>query len=283
MPESKNIPLAQLIPPPDAQRSQMDEEKMHELVSSIRMMGILNPLIVIPVTESRPLPVEGTGTGAANPSTGTMPRYQIRAGHRRFIAAGLAGLTEVPCRVYDDPNFNAVAATIHENAAREQVNPVEEGWYYLEIASRENITEEELKTICGQRLEYIYQRIELVKGDEEIVMAVLRGDLTMAAAKELNKCTDEAHRRYLLMLALEQGATSRVILSWVIQWKQSVAVSQPAQPGVQPSPEVAQIAAVLPRCVLCEQDEQQFNLVNVYICRAELNTIKAMLNQQTER
>jgi ParB/RepB/Spo0J family partition protein len=282
MPESKNIPLAQLIPPPDAQRAQMDEEKMHELVASIRLMGILNPLIVIPVRTPSDAATSGVAASTGSTTADAVPRYQIRAGHRRFIAAGLAGLIEVPCRVYDDPNFNAVAATIHENAAREEVNPVEEGWYYLEIASREGITEDELKTICGQRLDYIYGRIELVKGDEEIVKAVLRGDLTMAAAKELNKCTDEAHRRYLLNLAVEQGATSRVILSWVIQWKQSVALSQPAQPTAIPGSEPAQIAPVLPRCILCEQDEQQFNLVNVYICRAELNTIKAMLNQQRE-
>lgn len=283
MPDSKNIPLAQLIPPPDAQRAQMDEEKMHELVASIRLMGILNPLIVIPVKYAPPESDEPVREYNARVSADVVPRYQIRAGHRRFIAAGLAGLTEVPCRVYDDPNFNAVAATIHENFAREEVNPVEEGWYYLEISEREGMTEAELQRQCGQRLDYIYGRIELVKGDEEIVKAVLRGDVKMAVAKELNKCTEEAHRRYLLNLAIEQGATARVVLSWVYQWKQSVALIQPAQPGVQPSPEVAQIAAVLPRCILCEQDEQQFNLVNVYICRAELNTIKAMLNQQQER
>lgn len=76
--DSRAIPLGLLDPPEDASRSEMDDAKLAELADDIRQRGVIQHLIVYP---------EGD-------------RYRIRAGHRRSIAAKLAGLVVVPCDVY---------------------------------------------------------------------------------------------------------------------------------------------------------------------------------------
>jgi ParB family chromosome partitioning protein len=275
MPEYKTVRLAQIAPPQHAMREMMDDTKLEELAASIRMDGVLVPLILCPLTleqvEKEP---EAYGHLTENARTG-VPVYEIVAGHRRYIASNMAGLAEVPCRIYHEPGFSALRAKYAENRFREEVNPVEEGHFFLEIASREGITEEQLASECGEKLQYIYSRIALVKGDEQIVLAVLKGEINISVARELNMCTDEAHRRMLLNLAREAGCTVTQARMWVFSWKRDSGLIKPTAEPMQPAQQGPMVAAVLPRCVFCGQDERQYDLEMVYICRAELAALRA--------
>jgi ParB/RepB/Spo0J family partition protein len=282
VPEYKTIPLAQIAPPAQPVREVMDDAELEELATSIRSEGILNPLIVIPISVTRE-----TGDGNAIPTERDKiivgkPLYEIVAGHRRYIAAGLAGLWQVPCSVYSEPGFSALRAKLHENAFREAVNPVEEGHFYCEIAAREGMTEELLAKNCGQKLGYIYSRMELVRGDECVTLAVLKQEINMSVARELNRCADEGHRRYLLKLASEAGATAKQVEMWVYDWKRNQGLIAPQAEPMNPTPQSATVATVLPRCVFCGQDERQYDLEGVYICRAELAALRAAYKAKSE-
>ncbi|MDH7568587.1 MAG: ParB/RepB/Spo0J family partition protein, partial [Armatimonadota bacterium] len=98
------IPLEQITPNPYQPRGEMDPARLQELVDSIRLHGILQPLVVRP------------HQGA----------YQLVAGERRFRAAQAAGLTEVPAVVRDCTNRDLLELALIENLQREDLNPIEE-------------------------------------------------------------------------------------------------------------------------------------------------------------
>ena len=86
-------------------RTQMDKESLEELAASIRAQGLMQPILVRPVS---------------------MDRYEIIAGERRWRASQLAGLTEVPTLIREIPDEAALAMALIENIQRENLNPLEE-------------------------------------------------------------------------------------------------------------------------------------------------------------
>lgn len=258
MPESRTIPLALLSEPPDPVRAEMDEGKLDDLAASIRKVGLINPI-------------------ACEEKEG---RFIVRAGHRRLLACRMIGLQEVPARVYAPGEASDLQIKLHENAYREDVSPAEEGWCYAEIAAKSNMSEEELVRQCGQPLRYIYARLQLVKGDEEVVLAVHRREINLSVAKELEKCGDEAHRRYLLNLARDQGATANVVMSWVMQWKSSQGLLPPQPPPSDAAPIPITVHNEPVSCVLCGQHDRPYELQSVWICGNELRAIKSSLGAQ---
>ena len=103
------LPLSALVPGQYQPRTRMDEGALYELAESIKAQGIMQPILV------RPL-------GAA----GTPGQYEIIAGERRFRAARLAGLDDVPVLVRQVPDEAAAAMALIENIQREDLNPLEE-------------------------------------------------------------------------------------------------------------------------------------------------------------
>src|SRR5271170_2156090 len=176
------IPLAQLQEPQLAARVSMDEDKLTDLAGSIRMLGVLQPLIVVPITE------DGLDTPAF--STKVHPevewdvsrKYRIVAGHRRFLASRMIGLWDVPCMVYVDGGIAEEAAKLAENVHRENLTPAEEGLFMLEYCERHSPTESELSSIFGASLSYIYGRMDFARGPVEIVRANAERKINMGVA-----------------------------------------------------------------------------------------------------
>lgn len=257
MPKRMDIPIAKLLEPPEPVRAAMDDDKLNELAADIRVQGVLQDLIVVPRDGN----------------------YEVVAGHRRLIACRIAGLTEVPCKIYDDAGFNDVAAKISENYFRQDVNPVEEGWFYKQLASRPGMTEEELVRLTHQKLPVIYQRMKLVECDEPIVLAVMRGDITMAVALTLQTCPDEGYRRYMLGMAIDQGAKRPLVESWIYQWRATQGYAPGTATAAAADSPATPVQPASTECFICKQSNAPYNLEMVFICRNEKALIQAMLKQ----
>ena len=99
-------------------RTHMDEGALYELAESIKAQGIMQPLLVRQLSEAQ--------AQALQPARGAKPLYEIIAGERRFRAARLAGLEQVPVLVRNVPDQAAAAMALIENMQREDLNPLEE-------------------------------------------------------------------------------------------------------------------------------------------------------------
>lgn len=160
------IPLDLLEPNPYQPRTHMDQEALIELASSIRSSGILQPLLV------RPHPLEPT-------------RVQIVAGERRWRAAALAGLHEVPVLDRDMTDNDAAVAALVENLQRRDLNPMEEAEGYQRLMTEFNLTQESLGTVVGKSRAHIGNVVRLLKLPDQVKNAVRTGVITFGHARAL--------------------------------------------------------------------------------------------------
>jgi ParB-like chromosome segregation protein Spo0J len=295
MRETRLIPIGLLVPPPEPMRLSFDEDALNELIDNIRAIGLLSNLNVHPeVLPGKPERDPETGMESQPPPRPT-GRYLIDAGHRRYTACRALGYTEIKCEVETDPSIDPESVMIAENMFRANLTALEEANRFAEIADRPGMTEDRMQQIIKRPLSYIYARLDLVKGDPEISLAVHRGEISLAVARQLNKVSVEffrnkgrefsedewpkveaaatEHRHYLLRLACDTGTTAKQAQSWVVQWEIDQGL-RPVQTGpvIMPAPQEVMDPYKM-QCKLCGQHDRPYDLEMVPICRNELRAI----------
>lgn len=156
------IALDQLAPSKTNPRKRFDDTKLAELAASIKQQGILQPLLVREKTEpsgkapaSWPFPVADTRPII---TTGT---FEIIAGERRYRAAKLAGLVDIPCFVRNLTDLQVLHAQVIENLQRDDLHPMEEADGYDRLMKEHGSTAESLANEIGKSKAYIYARLKL--------------------------------------------------------------------------------------------------------------------------
>src|SRR5271156_3013715 len=260
MPRYALIPINELQEPPLPVRVSMDEERLNDLAASIRIMGVLQPPIVVPLTDAERLGWVMEQVHAAVPQSGVGPTFRIVAGHRRLMACRIAGLPEVPCMVYDDGALAEEAAMIAENANRENVTPAEEGLFFLEYVDKYKPLERDIPHIFGKSLNYIYERMAFARGPVEIVRANAERKINFGVAKMLMKVDDAGHRNFLLGHAIEGGATASVVQGWVVDWKKSQTFRSPEEIAAVVAVPVAHLPQAPQGCIFCGKADDPGNM-----------------------
>jgi ParB/RepB/Spo0J family partition protein len=217
--EFLTIPIALIDEPSLPSRSDMDDAKLDELVESIRLIGLQQPMVLARVGE----------------------RYEVIAGHRRRIACARAGLVDAPCFVY--PSRDSYSRTIqaHENTKREELSPADEALWFADLLETECGGDvDKLCGLVGEKLSYVDGRLALVRGDPEIFQALRAGSINIGVAHELNKFPAGRYRRHYLECAMRGGATRALVMAWLTEFKQlgldehAVAVAAPASAPSMP-------------------------------------------------
>jgi ParB family chromosome partitioning protein len=167
----------------------MDESALQELADSIARHGIMQPLVVRPVGEGR---------------------YEIIAGERRFRAAGLAGLEEVPVQVREVSDQNALAMALIENIQREDLNPLEEAQAIRRLIDEFNYTHEQASEAIGRSRSATSNLLRLLNLAPAVQTLLLAGDLEMGHTRALLSL-DRAQQVLLAHQAVERGMTVREV------------------------------------------------------------------------
>lgn len=178
--ELQHLPISRVEPRMEQPRALFDEEALQELADSISRYGLIQPITV------RKLP---------------SGYYQIIAGERRWRAARLAGLTEVPVRVIEADDRRTAELALVENLQREDLNPIEEARGYRALIDEYGLTQEEaarsvgksrpavanamrLLSLCPEVSELV-EKGRLSAGHARALVPVLDANLQLAAAKEV--------------------------------------------------------------------------------------------------
>jgi ParB family chromosome partitioning protein len=162
------LPLTELVAGQYQPRTRMDEGALYELAESIRAQGIMQPILV------RKL---GTGEHAG--------RFEIIAGERRFRAARLAGLDEVPVLVRDVPDESAAAMALIENIQREDLNPLEEAQGLQRLVREFGHTHEQAAQAVGRSRSAASNLLRLLNLADPVQTMLMAGDLDMGHARAL--------------------------------------------------------------------------------------------------
>ena len=152
-------------------RTRMDEGALNELADSIRAQGLLQALLV------RPIP---NGANGANGAT-----HEIIAGERRFRAAQLAGLTDVPVMIKEVDDQAAAAMALIENMQREDLNPLEEAQGIQRLIEEFKFTHEQAAESVGRSRSAVSNLLRLLNLAKPVQAMLMAGDIDMGHARAL--------------------------------------------------------------------------------------------------
>ncbi|MDX2064954.1 MAG: ParB/RepB/Spo0J family partition protein [Fimbriimonadaceae bacterium] len=169
-------------------RKHFDEETLAELAESIRVHGILQPLLVRPVTEGQ---------------------FELIAGERRLRAAKLAKLTTVPVIVRSSASQSSLELALIENVQREDISAIECGLAYRQLIEEFGMTQEEVAARVGKSRAAVANAIRLLKLPEEAQDAVLAGAISEGHARALLALPDDARILEVLERILTDQLTVR--------------------------------------------------------------------------
>lgn len=158
------LSLEQLVPGRYQPRTRMDETALQELAASIRSHGLMQPLVVRPLSQGR---------------------WEIIAGERRFRAARLAGLEEVPVLVREVADQDALALALIENIQREDLNPLEEAQAIRRLIDEFKYTHEQAAEAIGRSRSATTNLLRLLQLAQPVQTMLLAGDLEMGHARAL--------------------------------------------------------------------------------------------------
>jgi ParB family chromosome partitioning protein len=158
------LPVGAIRPGKYQPRTRMDEQALKELAASIRAQGLMQPLLVRPMEKDR---------------------YELIAGERRWRAAQIAGLTEVPVLVREVSDNAALAMGLIENIQREDLNPIEEAAGVQRLVDEFHMTHEQAAEAIGRSRSATTNLLRLLKLAKPVQALLLDGGLEMGHARAL--------------------------------------------------------------------------------------------------
>jgi len=158
----KLLPIHKVEPNPDQPRQDFDEEELQALADSIAIHGIVQPLTVREITEGY---------------------YQIVAGERRWRAARLAGLSEVPVVVIEADDKKTMELALIENLQRQDLNPVEEALGYQSLMGEYGLTQEDTAARVGKSRPAVANALRLLNLNPQVLEMVRKGTLSAGHAR----------------------------------------------------------------------------------------------------
>ena len=155
-------------------RRDMDPDSLQELADSIKVQGVLQPIIVRSISDKK---------------------YEIIAGERRWRATQLAGLDDIPVIIKDVSDESAIAMALIENIQREDLNPIEEAASLQRLQREFDLTQQEVATAVGKSRSTVANLLRLMTLEEDVRRLLEHGDLEMGHARALLALTEAEQSR----------------------------------------------------------------------------------------
>src|SRR5271169_571345 len=187
------LPISLMRPGAFQPRREIHKEPLEELAASIKANGVIQPIIV------RPLPAGG-GSGA---------KYEIVAGERRWQAAKLAGLRDIPVIVRELSDKEAVAVALIENIQREELTSAEEARALKRLIEEFSLTHLEVAESVGRSRAAVSNLIRLLDLPKVVVDLIDAKKITMGHARALLGLEDDVEREHIARLIVERGLSVR--------------------------------------------------------------------------
>jgi ParB family transcriptional regulator, chromosome partitioning protein len=178
--ELRPLPVGLIDPNPNQPRSTVDKEGLVALAESVRANGVLQPVLVRPTQSGR---------------------YELIAGERRWRAAKLAGMEEVPGLVRPHDDATSIELALVENMAREDLNPIDEARACSALVEELGLTREEVGRRVGRSRVAVSNLTRLLDLPDEAIALIERGDLSEGHGRALLMAPDHTDRRDLARTA----------------------------------------------------------------------------------
>ena len=275
---SQKLPLTAIVLPESQPRRYFDPEKLDQLAESIKTYGVLENLLVRPLSEQD-------------------DKYELVAGERRYRAAKAAGLTEVPVSIRDLTHEEALEISLIENLQREDLNPIEETEGILSLLSvrlqkpvsqvilllyqmlnartgkiTNNVISNDQSTLvqaifqevgCMNWESFVSNRLPLLKLPIDILEALRQGKIEYTKATAIAKVKDETQRAELLKESIQNSLS-------LTQIKERIATLKPSPDLLSPKNQLQTLTRRLNQLKLWEKDKKTWKKVEGLLSKIEM-------------
>ena len=204
------IPISQIIPNPDQPRQNFDEAALEELATSIRELGIIQPLTLRNISDNS---------------------YQIISGERRYRAALLAGLSSVPAYIRTANDSEVTEMALIENIQREDLNAIEIALTFRKLIDQYNLTQERLSERIGKKRATIANFLRLLKLPAEVQLGLHDHTLDMGHARALLSLENPKLQLKLYNETIKKGLSVRQVEQRAKQMQQAANEDRANQDG----------------------------------------------------
>jgi len=192
-----SILLIKIDPPSDVDRMDIDPEKVKELSESIKEIGLLQPILLRPVSD----------------------RFEVVAGHRRFLAHERLGYPTIDAIVDEMTDLEAAIVRANENLSREDLTPFEEATVFANLIRKHGMKIDQIAVKFGYKPGTVKRRMEINRMPPQLQQAVHKGQIGVTVAEALWPIANLDDLDYYLMFAIENGCTKEVARQWCKDWK----------------------------------------------------------------
>ena len=225
-------------------RLAVDDDALRELTESVRRDGVLVPILLTPEADG----------------------YLVIAGHRRFKAANLVGLQEIPAYIIPADEAGRWSGAFAENMFRQDLTAIEEAAAIVDCLESGRYDVDSLGKALGKSRHWIDDRVMIASWPEDVQEMVHLGGLSCAAARNLAMIGDEVHRGMLLTYARDNGASARSTAAWLQAWEAGKEYRDPGEvPVADPGAAIAPIEPYCP-CVICDRKLKMIELHYSPVC-----------------
>ena len=209
----REIPLSSIAPNPKQPRKSFDESALNELAESLKSVGLLQPLVVRPLDKDR---------------------YELIAGERRWRAAQIAGLENVPVVIRAAENEQLLQLALIENLQREDIHILEAAEAYQVLISEGGLTQDEVAQLVGKSRPAIANALRLLKLPDKIRKSLLENEITEGHARAILSFETEIEMLSVHKKIIENNLSVREV--------ERLNVKTPIQRWKKPKPNVSELS-----------------------------------------
>jgi len=242
-PKEEFISMDLIDEPGGVVRLEINETELRELADSIKEVELLQPVLVRPNGD----------------------RFEIVAGHRRFLAHRLLDRAKIHCVVRSLSDIQCALARATENLSRVDISPIEEAAIYTDLRDNHNLTIPEIGRRMSKSGGVIKRRLDLLKMPPQLQKAIHSKYISYSVAEELWRLGNETDIDYYLAFAVEHGATQSVVRVWV---KDAIDAKRRQRPGAEGTGEEHSPMEPRPVYVACDVCREAMEVGKEIIIRA---------------
>jgi len=259
--ETKLIPVEVINPPPEPIRISIDPDRIQSLAKSIKSLGLLQPIVVVQKGK----------------------KYEIIAGHRRYLACKKIKLRRIPALISEEPDEKRAEMMLAENLIREDLSPVEVALVISKMRHDLGYATGKIASKLGKTTTWVRNQMKILDYPDDIQQALHFRGINAGVAGELAKIEDKDDRLRYTGEAIENGSSKKVVKYWVDTYLQTKEIIDRAEPR-----EISEIANDFPtqgvrRCELCGEKYYIMDLRTVFMCPRCMTTIAEVRRQEIER
>ena len=255
--EYRDIELKLIDEPEGRIRIDANDDEIESLADNIKEVGQIQPIVL-----------------AKNGK-----RFEIIAGHRRFLAISRLGLKTIKAIVKEMSKVEIALVRASENLIRIDLSPIEEGATYIDLAQEHNMTIRQIGDKFGKAASTVKDKMDLTRLEPGIQMAIHERKISQVVGVALNQIDEPRERNKHLKYAIENGCTEEVALIWVKDFRRSSEhIDSGSEQGGSPGP-MLETKKIYQACEICENPIEIQEMKIIRVCHGCYKIIAENLKQ----